>query len=111
MKRRHGGFRQVGSNDLRRQDLTLSHPSADPLDMLTILVRSLVDHPEDVQVEAVPTENGLVYRIQANPSDTGKLIGANGRTARALRIILGANAARLKQNLSLDILQQDRAAI
>lgn len=91
--------------------MPLRPTSAAPLDMLTILVRSLVDHPNDVQIQAVTMENSLVYRVQANPTDLGKLIGVNGRTARALRIILGANAARLKQNLSLDILQEDRAAV
>ena len=45
--------------------------------------------------------------MKAHPADMGKLIGVNGRTARALRIILGANAARLKRNLSLDIVQGD----
>ena len=74
-------------------------------DMLLIVVRSLVDRPDEVEITPVPGESSLTFRVQAHPGDMGKLIGVNGRTARALRIILGANAARLKRNLSLDIVQ------
>lgn len=73
--------------------------------MLATVVRSLVDRPDDVVVTPLPGETSLTFRVQAHPSDMGKLIGVNGRTARALRVILGANAARLKRNMSLDILQ------
>lgn len=78
--------------------------------MLVTVVRSLVDRPEDVEILAVPGETSLTFRVKAHPADMGKLIGVNGRTARALRIILGANAARLKRNLSLDIVQGDGTA-
>lgn len=75
--------------------------------MLLTVVRSLVDRPNDVEITPIPSETSLTFRVQAHAADMGKLIGVNGRTARALRIILGANAARLKRNLSLDILQAD----
>ncbi len=78
--------------------------------MLTTVIRSLVDRPDDVEITPLVSENSLTFRVQANPADMGKLIGVNGRTARALRIILGANAARLKRNLSLDILQAQEPA-
>ncbi len=74
-------------------------------DMLLTVVRSLVDRPDDVAITPVPSEASLTFRVLAHSSDMGKLIGVNGRTARALRIILGANAARLKRNLNLDIAQ------
>lgn len=75
--------------------------------MLLTVVRSLVDRPDDVNIVPVPGETSMTFRVLAHPADMGKLIGVNGRTARALRIILGANAARLKKNLSLDIVQGD----
>jgi len=78
--------------------------------MLLTVVRSLVDRPDDVKVECLPGESALTFRVLAHPADMGKLIGVNGRTARALRIILGANAARLKRNLSLDIVQAEAHA-
>ena len=73
--------------------------------MLLNVVRSLVDRPEDVHVTPTRSATSVTFQVQAHPADMGKLIGVNGRTARALRVILGANAARLKRNLSLDILQ------
>lgn len=78
--------------------------------MLRTVVRSLVDRPEDVEITSTSGDMGTTYRVLANPADMGKLIGVNGRTARALRIILGANAARLKRNLNLDIVQGEAAA-
>lgn len=77
--------------------------------MLVTVIRSLVDRPDDVEIVSVPSEANHTFRVLAHPADMGKLIGVNGRTARALRIILGANAARLKRNLSLDIAQSDGA--
>ena len=75
--------------------------------MLLIVVQSLVDRPDDVEITPIPSEAAVTFRVKAHTADMGKLIGVNGRTARALRIILGANAARLKRNLSLDIVQGD----
>lgn len=75
--------------------------------MLLTVVRSLVDRPDDVEITPLPNETSVTFRVKVHPSDMGKLIGVNGRTARALRVILGANAARLKRNLSLDIVQNE----
>ena len=77
--------------------------------MLLTVIRSLVDRPQDVEIISVPGETSVTFRVLAHPADMGKLIGVNGRTARALRIILGANAARLKRNLSLDIAQTENS--
>lgn len=52
----------------------------------------------------------LTFQVQAHVSDMGKLIGANGRTAQALRVIVGANAARLHRSLSLDIVNRHAPA-
>ena len=75
--------------------------------ILMTVIRSLVDRPDDVEILSLRGEINLTFQVKAHPSDMGKLIGVNGRTARALRIILGANAARLKRNLGLDIVQRD----
>lgn len=73
-------------------------------DLLTQVVRSLVDLPEAIRVSSLRNEGGITFTIQADPRDVGKLIGKQGRTARALRTILGANAVRLSRSYSLDIL-------
>ncbi len=72
-------------------------------EVLLAVVRSLVDRPEDVEIKPVAGDGSLTFQVQAHPTDMGKLIGANGRTARALRVIVGANAARLRRSFSLDI--------
>ena len=80
-----------------------SQDEQDVLYMLTVVVRSLVDHPDQVTVEPVVDDTGITYRVRVSLHDLGKLIGVNGRTARALRILLSANAARLKHNFMLDL--------
>ena len=74
-------------------------------EVLLAVVRSLVDRPDDVQIEPVSSGVTVTFQVTAHPTDVGKLIGANGRTARALRTIVGANAARLKRSFGLDIIQ------
>jgi hypothetical protein len=76
---------------------------AEVYEMFLILARSLVDRPDEIEISLIPDESGTVLQIRSNPKDTGKLIGNNGRTAKALRIILAANAKKLKCHLRLDI--------
>lgn len=83
----------------------------DVQEMLLHVVQSLVDKPEEVRIQLVPDGASTTYRVHADASDVGKLIGASGRTARALRVILCANAARLKRDLRLDIVETHRAAV
>lgn len=80
-------------------------------EMLLRVVQSLVDRPEEVRIQLVPEGASTTFRVFADSSDVGKLIGASGRTARALRVILCANAARLKRDLRLDIVEAQRLAI
>ncbi len=57
---------------------------------LSHLVRGIVDNPDDVQVDMVTTRRGRVLEVRVNPDDLGKVIGRNGRIAKALRQIVGA---------------------
>jgi hypothetical protein len=72
-------------------------------EMLFSVVRSLVDHPEEIKVSIITEETSTLFQVRSCPRDVGKLIGSNRRTAKALRIILNANAMRLKRNFRLDI--------
>jgi len=65
-------------------------------DAITLLVRGLVDHPEAVVVETVPSDRPDVIRLQIHvaPEDAGKIIGKKGRVAAAIRAIGRAAAAR-----------------
>lgn len=76
-------------------------------EVLLTLVRSLVDHPDQIEVLSTPVERGATFKVTVAPSDVGKVIGMNGRTARAIRTIISANAARLRRSYSLDISGRD----
>jgi predicted RNA-binding protein YlqC (UPF0109 family) len=70
--------------------------------MLLNIVRSMVDHPDDVSVEFVSDEEGDVFQVQAHESDRGRLIGKNGQTARALQVIVNANARKTGRRFEID---------
>jgi len=67
------------------------------------MARGLVDHPEDVQVEILDPGPDTVLELQVHPDDLGHVIGKQGRTARALRLALGASAARNQRRADLEI--------
>jgi predicted RNA-binding protein YlqC (UPF0109 family) len=54
------------------------------------LVKGIVDHPDDVEVEMVTNRRGRTLEVRVNPEDLGKVIGRNGRTAKALRTVMTA---------------------
>ena len=57
------------------------------------LVRGIVQYPDDVQVASRTLRRGNVLEVRVHPDDLGKVIGRGGRTARALRTVIGALAA------------------
>src|ERR1700709_2709221 len=70
--------------------------------MLQYVLRSLVDRPEELIIVPLADMAGVSFHVQAASDEIGKLIGKNGRTARAVRTILGGNAARLGRRYSVD---------
>jgi hypothetical protein len=64
-----------------------------------------VDHPDDVQVNEVEGEQTTVLELKVAQDDLGKVIGKQGRTARALRTILSAASTRSKKRTVLEILE------
>jgi uncharacterized protein len=81
-------------------------PSA--VELINAIARSLVDKPELVSVEAAPHEGGTVLHLRVDPSDVGKVIGKQGRTARSLRTILGAVSVKLHHRYSLEIVEESK---
>lgn len=69
------------------------------------VVKSLVDHPEEVRVDAKSNGDNLVLELTVAESDLGRVIGKSGRTARALRTMLSASAAKAQKRCSLEILE------
>lgn len=69
------------------------------------LAIALVDLPDSVSVEVVPEPNSTVLRLRVAPSDIGKVIGKQGRTARSIRTILSAASMKQQHRFALDILE------
>ena len=71
--------------------------------LIEYVAKSLVDHPEQVAVRELPSDDGLILQLEVARDDIGKIIGKQGRTARALRILLSAASARAGQRTLLEI--------
>jgi predicted RNA-binding protein YlqC (UPF0109 family) len=74
-------------------------------ELVSFIARALVDDPEDVQVDVVDGDDAVVLELTVAESDLGKVIGKDGRTARAMRALLSATSARLRKRAILDILE------
>ena len=75
-------------------------------DALEHLVRGLVPNPDDVRVRETDRGRGRTFEVRVHPDDIGKVIGRQGRTASALRTVLGARAGR--EQVRIDFIDVDR---
>jgi predicted RNA-binding protein YlqC (UPF0109 family) len=73
-------------------------------EFLEFLARSLVDHPDDVRVEATENNGTVVLRLSVHPDDVGKVIGKQGRIARALRTVVKASAVKDGKQATVEII-------
>jgi len=74
-------------------------------ELVTRLAKALVDHPDQVLVTEVEGNQTTVVELKVAKEDLGKIIGKEGRNARAIRIILSAASAKLKKRTVLEILE------
>ena len=74
-------------------------------ELVESIAKALVDHPDDVQVKSVEGEQVTVLELRVAPSDLGKVIGKQGRTARSIRTLLGAAGMKLNRRFTLEILE------
>jgi len=72
-------------------------------ELLEYLARQLVDEPDSVRVEQVEQEDELILRLYVADDDRGKVIGRQGRIARALRAVVRASAAKERRRVRLEI--------
>ena len=75
-------------------------------DALEHLVRGIVAHPDDVRVRDLDLRRGRMLEVRVNPEDIGKVIGRQGRTAQALRTVVGALSGH--EQVRVDFLDVDR---
>ncbi len=74
-------------------------------DLVTYLAKELVDFPEQVEVKEVEGEKTTVLELKVAKDDIGKVIGRQGRTARAMRSLLSATATKRGKRAVLEILE------
>lgn len=72
--------------------------------LLELIVKQLVDFPDDVAVNEISGEQTSVFELRVNKSDLGKVIGKQGRTARAIRTLLSAAAVKDSKRVMLEII-------
>ena len=71
--------------------------------LLEVIAKSRVDNPDEVVVTEKETEKGLVLELKVAPSDMGKVIGKQGRIAKAIRSVVKAAASRENKQVSVEI--------
>ena len=74
-------------------------------DLVEYVARALVDNPEKVTVETIEDESTTTLRLRVAEGDLGRVIGKQGRTAKAMRTLLQASAAKAKRRAVLEILE------
>ena len=74
-------------------------------DLIEYMAKALVDNPEQVNVNEIEGEQSSVIELRVASDDLGKVIGKQGRTARAMRTILSAASTKLKKRSVLDIIE------
>ena len=74
-------------------------------ELVEYIAKSLVDSPDQVEVREAEGEQGAVLELSVSHEDLGKIIGKQGRTARAIRTLLGAVSAKTKKRVLLEIIE------
>jgi predicted RNA-binding protein YlqC (UPF0109 family) len=74
-------------------------------ELVELVAKALVDHPERVKVKEIEGGQATVLELRVADGDLGKVIGKQGRTARAIRTILNASGTKLKKRFVLEILE------
>ncbi|MCD6107770.1 MAG: KH domain-containing protein [Caldisericaceae bacterium] len=72
-------------------------------ELVETIVKALVDVPEEVVITEIAGDQAVIYEIKVSDKDIGKVIGKQGRTANALRVIVKAAASKIGKNASVQI--------
>lgn len=71
--------------------------------LVEVIAKALVDHPDDVRVNEVDKERLTVFELTVHAEDMGKVIGKQGRVAKALRTVVNAAAVKENKRIAIDI--------
>ncbi len=75
-------------------------------ELIEMIAKALVDNPDNVQVSQLDGEQSSIIELKVAQEDIGKVIGKQGRTAQAIRVILGAAGMKLKKRFNLEIIDK-----
>jgi predicted RNA-binding protein YlqC (UPF0109 family) len=84
-------------------DTPVESPEASLSAVLAYIIRNIVDDPDAVRIEDEGGDGGVLLRLSVAPEDMGKVIGRGGRTARAIRSVVRAAAARPGTRVMVEI--------
>ncbi|QYR19801.1 KH domain-containing protein [Paenibacillus sp. sptzw28] len=73
-------------------------------ELILVIAKALVDYPEDVRIDVKEDDRGTVYMLSVHPSDIGKVIGKQGRIAKALRTVVTSAAVKSHKRVLVDII-------
>ena len=74
-------------------------------ELIEYVVKTLVDHPEDIRISAIEGERTIVFELRCHPEDVGKVIGKSGKTVGAIRTLLSTVAARQNRRAMLEVVE------
>lgn len=74
--------------------------------LLEQTAKALEDHEDEVNVPQIDGDESTLFELRTHPEDTGKVIGREGRTTKAMRILLGAAAMKLQKRFTLEIVAE-----
>jgi uncharacterized protein len=74
-------------------------------ELVESIAKALVDHPGDVQVKSIENSQGTILELRVHHEDLGKVIGRQGRTAKAVRTLLSAAGVKTHKRFTLEILE------
>ena len=74
-------------------------------ELVRMIAKALVDHPDQVEVRTVENEDSIILELSVGPDDMGKVIGKQGRIAKAIRTVVKAATARSEKRVMVEILE------
>jgi uncharacterized protein len=72
-------------------------------DVIIVIAKALVDHPEDVSVNVIETDKSVSYELSVHPNDVGKVIGKGGRIAKSIRTVVTSAAVKQNKRVTVEI--------
>ena len=72
-------------------------------ELILVITKALVDHPEDVRVQVKDDERSVIYELSVHPDDIGKVIGKQGRIAKAIRTVVTSASVKSNKRVVVDI--------